>query len=332
MGEINLSRDIKKTSGKCSIIILIITFATYTLGEMIVKILRTLITMQMKNSGVPKYFISREMITFCVSYLPCILTDIVAIIICMCIFEEGIKHKNSDCIKQAEEDKNSAGFIINGCFAVVGIGILSSIIYSVYSNIIRSKGISIPSPDFSIPSKPLYVILFFSYTCILAPVFEEIIFRGYILNNLRKYGNITAVIISSVLFAMFHGNIVQFVNPILTGILLSFIVIKTDSIISSIIVHMFNNTIAMTTTIVAGFASDKIAYFWGIGYYLIGFAALIVLIVKYGKEFINAMKPSDKTMGTFKKLFYAIFNKWSIMYLLVYVAFLFMSFISKNAV
>ena len=43
-------------------------------------------------------------------------------------------------------------------------------------------------------------------TAILAPVAEELMFRGWILRSLRPYGKRFAVLGSAVLFGIFHGN------------------------------------------------------------------------------------------------------------------------------
>ncbi|MCY6484098.1 type II CAAX endopeptidase family protein [Clostridium aestuarii] len=77
----------------------------------------------------------------------------------------------------------------------------------------------------------------------IAPIYEEMIFRGIILNGLAKKINIkVAVVISALLFAVMHMNLIQGINTFFLGILFGFIYIKTKSIYLSIFAHFINNS------------------------------------------------------------------------------------------
>jgi membrane protease YdiL (CAAX protease family) len=76
---------------------------------------------------------------------------------------------------------------------------------------------------------------------ILAPVYEEIIFRKIILSNFRKYGKLNCILISSTLFSLFHCNIEQFVYTFLLGVMLGTIVVIYNRIEYAIILHSFLN-------------------------------------------------------------------------------------------
>ena len=53
-------------------------------------------------------------------------------------------------------------------------------------------------------------------TGIIGPILEELIFRGIVYNNLKKFTNITkSVIITGLIFGIFHGNIIQFIYAFL---------------------------------------------------------------------------------------------------------------------
>lgn len=82
----------------------------------------------------------------------------------------------------------------------------------------------------------------FLYTCILAPIGEEVLFRGYVLRSLRPYGKRFAIAGSAVLFGMFHGNLLQTPYAILMGLVLGYITVEY-SIAWSILLHIFNNLV-----------------------------------------------------------------------------------------
>lgn len=86
----------------------------------------------------------------------------------------------------------------------------------------------------------IYLIL---SVCIIAPIIEEVIFRGIILNGmLKRYNPSTAIIISSLLFALIHGNLHQGINAFLLALIIGCIYYKTHSLYLTIYCHFFNNT------------------------------------------------------------------------------------------
>ena len=80
-------------------------------------------------------------------------------------------------------------------------------------------------------------------TVIMAPIFEEIVFRRIIQKGLINKGMnpATAIIISSVVFGLVHGNPWQFVGAVLLGCVLGFVYHKTKSLLLPVLLHAFNN-------------------------------------------------------------------------------------------
>lgn len=78
---------------------------------------------------------------------------------------------------------------------------------------------------------------------IMAPIFEEIVFRGIIQKGLINKGMnpATAIIISSVVFGLVHGNPWQFVGAVLLGCVLGLVYHKTKSLLLPVLLHAFNN-------------------------------------------------------------------------------------------
>ena len=85
---------------------------------------------------------------------------------------------------------------------------------------------------------------------ILAPLAEEMVFRGAILRTLLSYFNgrmyWVPIIVSALLFGLVHGNMAQLLNAFLIGILLGWMYYRTESIVPGIVLHWVNNTVAYT--------------------------------------------------------------------------------------
>ena len=82
--------------------------------------------------------------------------------------------------------------------------------------------------------------------CILPAIAEELVFRGLILNGLKSKGKFFSVIITALLFAIFHMSMDQFVYPLLFGLLLSVIMYYENNILYCIIIHFTNNFVSLT--------------------------------------------------------------------------------------
>ena len=81
---------------------------------------------------------------------------------------------------------------------------------------------------------------------LLAPLSEELVFRGAILRELLKWKENPwiGIIISAMLFSLVHMNPVQMPHAFLVGILLGWLYYRTNSIIPGVTWHWVNNTIA----------------------------------------------------------------------------------------
>ena len=78
---------------------------------------------------------------------------------------------------------------------------------------------------------------------IMAPIFEEIIFRGIMQKGMMNNGvePWKAILLSSILFGLIHGNPWQFVGATLLGCVLGLVYYKTKSLLLPMLLHGFNN-------------------------------------------------------------------------------------------
>lgn len=78
-------------------------------------------------------------------------------------------------------------------------------------------------------------------TGILAPVFEEIIFRKLLLDRMIPHGELCAIIFNGVLFGLFHGNFYQFFYAASLGMLLAFVYVRTRRVGYCMLLHVAVN-------------------------------------------------------------------------------------------
>ena len=91
---------------------------------------------------------------------------------------------------------------------------------------------------------PLFVSLI--CTAVFAPFFEEWLFRGIVLRGLLgKLKPVWAILISSVVFGLFHLNLWQAIPAALMGLLLGYVYWKTGSLKLTMLMHGANNTLSV---------------------------------------------------------------------------------------
>ena len=78
-------------------------------------------------------------------------------------------------------------------------------------------------------------------TGIIAPIIEEVLFRGILLDKLRLYGEKVAIWVTAIAFGLFHLNTSQSLYATALGVLLAYIAVKTNRIKYCIILHMAIN-------------------------------------------------------------------------------------------
>ncbi len=96
-------------------------------------------------------------------------------------------------------------------------------------------------------------------TSILAPIAEEIFFRGFLYGGLRaRLGPIGAMIISTVFFTALHFSLDAFIPILVLGLCLAWLYERTGSLYPGIILHASNNAVAIIALLIAQLMGIKL--------------------------------------------------------------------------
>ena len=122
--------------------------------------------------------------------------------------------------------------------------VLSILVFFLTSSLSRA-GVAIPDSDLSVRNPtPLAIVLQLLYVIILAPIFEETLYRGVVLGAMARYGKTAAILLSALSFGLMHGNIPQAASAFATGLVYATIAVNSGSIVPTIVIHCLNNLIA----------------------------------------------------------------------------------------
>ena len=88
---------------------------------------------------------------------------------------------------------------------------------------------------------------------VLAPVLEEILFRGIVQDSLtEKLGPLRGILIGACVFGIVHIIPQQVINAFFVGIVLGFIYYRSGSLVPVILIHMINNAISYFSWVLSG--------------------------------------------------------------------------------
>ena len=131
--------------------------------------------------------------------------------------------------------------VLWGCLAALFLIACMTPINNVLLDGIEAMGLNRPSVDFE---DSVIGLLFFA--CLLPAICEEVIFRGTIAQSLADSRNKWAVLaISGALFSIFHANPAQTIHQFVLGAWLTLLVLRSGSLWTSVIVHLFNNVLVV---------------------------------------------------------------------------------------
>lgn len=132
------------------------------------------------------------------------------------------------------------------------------------------------------------------YTCIAAPVTEELMYRGFVLKNLSRVSQRFGIIMSALLFGLMHGNISQFIFAFFMGIFFAHIDVKHNSLLPSIIVHAFANTFSIIISYSGALDNVVTAGLTGIIMVALCAAGLVMYVKFYKKNRLPFTMPHQK--------------------------------------
>ena len=144
---------------------------------------------------------------------------------------------------------------------------------------------------------------------VLAPIFEELVFRKLIIDRTRRFGEMTAILYSSLAFGLFHCNLYQFFYAFAIGIVLGYVYVRTGNVILPIIIHFALNS---TSSILAPLAPEIYEYF---SYIMIALGTVSILYTLLKRDVY--LKPAKNEVPSKDASSIAFVNSGTILFISV---------------
>lgn len=127
-------------------------------------------------------------------------------------------------------------------FMTMGIMVVGALISNfIMAAFTAVTGVELANSMDIVTDAPIWVIIVCAV--FLGPLFEELVCRKWILTRLLPYGEVPAILFSSVIFGIMHGNLFQILYAVGIGVLFSLIYLRTGRLRYCIILHILANAL-----------------------------------------------------------------------------------------
>lgn len=161
--------------------------------------------------------------------------------------------------------------------------------------LLDALGLSISLGESLIPSNGTEFVWVLGYAVLAPAVFEEILFRGFLLPSLESKSVRFAIITSALLFAMLHGSLEALPAHILLGFILALLALCTGSLYTSMLYHAVHNGVIVligylntaveaTSTNALPTVAEAIAFVPNILFLLFIWVFLLRFSLRHGKK------------------------------------------------
>ena len=131
-----------------------------------------------------------------------------------------------------------------GYHSICKIPSLFETMFSLFVGVFLGSVLAALSNDFSSSYSALDISSLVS-VCLLAPITEELLYRGIILSEgISIFSRPFSLVMSALLFAAGHSGLFSFLTSLFSGVLLGILVLHSHSIYTAIIAHIFANILS----------------------------------------------------------------------------------------
>lgn len=185
--------------------------------------------------------------------------------------------------------------------AGLAVCLFGSLLSSWMVSLFSFFGISFSSYEYALeqqtnaPQTLGLMLLTVVHTAVLPALLEELVFRGFIMQPLRRYGDWFAIITSALIFGLVHGNMTQAPFAIFAGLALGYVNVVTGSMWTNILLHFCNNLVAVLSSFALTAAGESMGLLLsaGVMYGLIAIGiAAFVGYARANKDFAR-LRPGD---------------------------------------
>lgn len=135
----------------------------------------------------------------------------------------------------------SLGNALRACAVALLTVVVAEDASVLWAGVLQRLGLNVFANPDPVPGNRRELLLLLANSAVLAPICEEMLFRGVMLSAWEPRGGKKAVWVTAILFAILHGSIAGLPMHLMAGVLLALLVLYTDSLYAGLIFHTVYN-------------------------------------------------------------------------------------------
>ena len=186
------------------------------------------------------------------------------------------------------------------CFLMVlGLQLLVTVVCAPLVDLLEQLGFSFGAAGEAATSFADSASLLF-YSITVAPICEELVYRGALLRYLEPYGRWFAIFMSALVFALMHGNAVQMPIALVIGLVFGYLALRY-SLRLTILLHILNNLFVELIGRIAS-VNGTLGGAVNAAFMIAGLVSLALMAMSSGRALwrdLRAEKPSREVLRCF---------------------------------
>lgn len=183
---------------------------------------------------------------------------------------------------------------------ILGLQMTVTLLTSPLIDLLESIGLSFAEANHAATSFSSSGSLLF-YAVAVAPICEELVYRGFLLRYLEPYGRWFAISISALIFALMHGNAVQFPIAFIIGLVFGYLALK-HSLRLVILLHVMNNLFVELMGRLA-VMNESLGAMLNAGLMIAGLVSLVLMLMSGGRPLLRDLRSNKTTPKVYASFF-----------------------------
>ena len=172
-------------------------------------------------------------------------------------------------------------------YFLIGVGVcaVGELLTNWFVTALSFVGIDPAMPTFDSPEGVGGVLMTIVAIAVLPALVEEFALRGVVMGLLRPFGDGFAILLSAVVFALMHGNLVQIPFAFVAGLSLAFAAVKSGSVWTAVLIHFANNARSVLCDVAQKYLSTRQAdLIYLCSLFLMLFAGVVGVIIAFCRD------------------------------------------------
>ena len=225
----------------------------------------------------------------------------VSVIPCLLFLYFLFRNNNLVSLDETEEPSSrfSPSVLLHFFLIFCGVQWISSLLTIPLVLLFQKMGLDLSYSEMAAKGGALNDIPMLVYTILIAPIVEELVFRGVFYKRFKAFGSFFTAFACSLFFALIHSNFLQFIPAFMMGFVL-FAIRDKYGLRYSILLHLTNNALAILVNNL-GTAQPWLMSAYGL--LLLGGSVYTVISLIKNRAKLVALRPDEKGRKALKLFF-----------------------------